>query len=150
MRIQYPDSKIKTIKTDIVKTGLELLQEIENKTFETLSDITYNIKYKDKILPLNDLLTQYEVKNGDLLKLEKRSVKLNISIKALTNKITKTTVSPKDTIYMIKLFIQLNEGTPMEQIRLIFDGIQLEDHKTIESYGIQNDSIIHMVLRLRG
>ena len=51
---------------------------------------------------------------------------------------------------MVKFFIQLHEGIPIDQIRLIFEGMQMEDHKTIESYGIENESILHMVLRLRG
>ena len=150
LKIKYPDSKIKTIKTDLLKTGIELLQEIENKTYEKESDITYNIIHNEKFLPLSDLLSHCAVKEGDLLELEKRSITFPINIKSLTGKTIKVIVSPKDTSYMVKYFIQLHEGIPIDQIRLIFEGMQMEDHKTIESYGIENESILHMVLRLRG
>ena len=37
-----------------------------------------------------------------------------------------------------------------EQKRMIYEGKQLEDHRTISDYNIQDESIIHLVVRLRG
>jgi hypothetical protein len=37
-----------------------------------------------------------------------------------------------------------------EEMRFIFAGNQLEDHKTFANYNIQRESTLHLVLRLRG
>lgn len=149
LKIKYPDSKIKEIKTDFAKTGIELIEEIENKKFKHESEIPYNIKNKNKVLPLDDLLLHCGIKEGDLLELEKRNT-FKILIKSLAGKTIKINVSSKDTIYMVKYYIYLNEGIPTDQIRLIFKGIQLIDDKIVKEYKLEKDSVLHMVLKLRG
>ena len=46
--------------------------------------------------------------------------------------------------------IQEREGIPPDQQRFIHDGQQLEDDHLLAFYNISNDSVIHLVLRLRG
>ena len=46
--------------------------------------------------------------------------------------------------------LSLFPGLPVDQMRLIFGGRQLEDERTLVSGGVQNQSVIHLVQRLRG
>ena len=55
-----------------------------------------------------------------------------------------------DTVETMKLKHQKKCKVSPDQQRLIFAGKQLDDGRTVQSYGIRDDAILHMVLRLRG
>lgn len=47
-------------------------------------------------------------------------------------------------------YIQSRAGIPIDQQRLIFCGIQLEDHRTLDDCSISDKVTLHLVQRLRG
>ena len=73
-----------------------------------------------------------------------------IYVKTLQGKNISLDVQDGESIDSIKKKIQDKEGIPSDQMRLVFNGKQLEDQNTIQDYGIDSDSTVHLVLRLRG
>ena len=149
LKIKYPNSEIKEIKTDLYNTGIELLEEIQNNIINHSSDIKYNIINKNEKLRLDDMLINLGIKNGDLFELRKRNA-FNIYIKTLTGKTLDLQAEGDDTIEFLKSLVNIVEGIPIDKQRLIYAGKQLEDNRLLNDYTIQKDTTLHLALRIRG
>ncbi len=81
---------------------------------------------------------------------KKKKGSFQIVVKSLTGKTTELTVHPSDTLFTVKMKIEEIDHIPIDQQRLIFNGVQLEDCPTLSYYNIQKEHTLHLILRLRG
>ena len=73
-----------------------------------------------------------------------------VYVQTLTGKTITLRLHSMSTLEEAKGAIEDQEGTPPHQQRLIFEGQQLEDGRTLSDYNIMHASVLHLVLRLRG
>lgn len=75
---------------------------------------------------------------------------MQIFFRTIVGKTLTIDVTPEDTIDAVMRKIQAKENIPPDQQRFIFDGRQLDYHRTLESYNIKDCSTLWLLLRMRG
>ena len=71
---------------------------------------------------------------------------MQIIVKTLTGKIIPLEVMSSDTIWEVKCKLQDKEGWPQDMQRIAFVGNQLGNDCTLSDCGIQNESIVYIIL----
>ena len=75
---------------------------------------------------------------------------MSVFVKTLTGNTLELDVTPDLTVNAVKNLIHWKEGIPSDQQRVIFHGTQLEDGRTLSTYGVGPKDTFHLVLKLCG
>eukprot|EP00808_Paulinella_micropora_P000573 g57037.t1 len=73
---------------------------------------------------------------------------IKVSVKSLTGRAFAFVVQPDCTVEHLKQLVHDQGGVPPDQQRLIFAGQELEDCRSLQACGIQNEVTLHLIYRL--
>jgi ubiquitin C len=101
---------------------------------------------------LKDYDIQAETTLGLMLRLRggARKEYMLLNVKTFTGNTITLHVQPCDTIDNVKAKLQEKEGFPVSQQHLISAGKRLEGYPTLKEYDIQAETMLDLMLRLRG
>ena len=119
---------------------------------ESSFNMKYNAIYKNKQINYSNLLINLGIngnKSEDLIEINIRD-NFPIIIKTIFNKTLTIMAQKSDEVKLIKHFISLVSGYPIEKQKLILEGKLLKDEATLDQCNIGKDSILNLVLPLGG
>ena len=138
---------------------------IENKyTFEALNTIEYlietvrksqkDVKNTIELYRNNTLITDYfqtlqdyQIENNSIIDFYDYEIGGQYFIRSISGKTLAIDLEPSDTIEFLKEKISDREGIPQNKIKLIYQGVILEDNKTISNYNLKAQSNINMKIK---
>jgi ubiquitin-large subunit ribosomal protein L40e len=75
---------------------------------------------------------------------------LELFVKGLNGRTVTVRVPPTATVMDVKTALFRADNVPVDEQRLIYGGRSLEDETTLYSHGVQDETTLHLVRRLRG
>ena len=145
VRVKISSSKIITISINPYSTIAEVKRIIQE--MEGINSNIQEIVFSGKHLEDHKAVKDYKIVSDSILILTVANL-LNVYVKILSDKSIIISVNQYSTIEEVKTTIQIKEGIPIEQQRLLLEGEKLEelkDHKTLIDYKIESDNTIFLI-----
>ncbi|XP_046659850.1 polyubiquitin-like isoform X2 [Homalodisca vitripennis] len=137
----------KKIKKENGEEIFKLKKRIDELNMD-LQSSKQNLRDSEKDLQNKNDIIQSQKRLIDLLQDHRRC--FEICIKKLTGNRIFLKVVPSDTVEFVKCMVEYYDGTPVDDIRLIFDGKQLENGRKLSDCNITPGSELGFVHGLRG
>ena len=146
--IKRPNEKLITLDVSKAETIYIIKRKIQLK--ENLLPQNYKLLLERTKLDDNNNLYNYEIKSETIFEYIFDAIgKYQIFIKTVSSRTISLDVDSWFTIEDIKELYYDREGIPSNQQRLIFNGIELEDNKTLDFYNIGKDSVINYEIKIK-
>lgn len=139
----------KTLEAVSNKQPSSLLDQID---YEQMKKRKYEARLAKKVLEMKQMPPNTPAYVKKILEMKEVPRTISIYVKSLTGKTYTIDVNPLDTIYEVQQKIYDHLGTPVDQQRLVFAGRSIHEtpNKLLFETGCQQESTLHLVLRLRG
>ena len=143
------DSKKYTVcYNDKIQKLFDLAKE-DSSIYCKEKDDDYDLYIGINRLCRSKTIAYYRISSDTIISLKKKKIGGQYFVKTLEGKTLVLELDPSDTIENVKAKIQDKEGIPPDQQRLIWEGKQLEDNRTIAQYNIPMGDFFYLILRLR-
>ena len=152
-RVNLPDGIVMEIHDPSNETVHLVKQELVLKSGVPVPQ--QQLFFEGRELENSQTLGQCGIKDGSVLEMiplhtiaSNEPVGMNLFIKTLTGKTIMLVIHPTDKIGDLKERIRDKEGVPLIQQCLVVAGKQLKNDMTVSDCGIQNQSVLHLILRV--
>ncbi|UVC49850.1 ubiquitin [Theileria orientalis] len=131
-----------------VHGDINTVEDIKKRLTEQHGITDHELISSNKILKDNEVYSRD--KHKDLSLVSNVRGGLNLRVETMQGKSIQVQVSQNETVLDVKKKLEEEQTIPVDQQRLIYKGKLLENGKTIAEYGIKDNEVLHLVLRLRG
>ena len=148
-----------SITLEVEKDGSESIESVKLMIRENLSMPVEDqqLRFEGKEMKDDRLLKDYNIKRDrrtlvsevpTLIVAPRECPTIQLFLKTATGDVLLLKVYPYDTVADLKASIQEKEGIPVDQQRLTFNGVHLEEVKLLIEYGILPECTLHVTTRM--
>ena len=116
------------------------------------SDVAKYAKYDEELEERKVAMAKYDVMrfgSAEERDLVTDGQLMQIFIRSLTGTTFEINVYPSDYSLCVKRLIEKLKGVPLDKVRLIYAGKELEDYHTLSDRNIESEATLHLLMRLR-
>ena len=152
VKITLPPGKdVVSVLVSSTDTVYYLKRRIQNGYLHKIDSDHLSLEFRGQKLDDSKRLSEYDLEEGDMLQIKSSAPTQNIFVKTINGVVKDIVdVSPFETVGEFAEKIYLHMGLPVDQVRLVYAGQQLDFSKRILDYGLVEGSTVHVVLRNRG